>query len=95
MGLGYPSTSSINQLPFFNNAFKSGAVDSNVFALKLASSGSSLFLGGKDPSLFRGCFENHNVNTGTGKYFSHPSVNIPHHSFYRTLADSQCQRHRW
>ncbi len=76
MNLAYPYRSSFPPLPFFNNAFESGAVCSNLFAFKLASTGSSLFLGGTDPSLFLGSFETHNVDTRHGKYFFHPSVDM-------------------
>lgn len=70
MGLAYPTISNLPWLPFFNHAFMSGAVSSNRFAFKLASSGSQLFLGGEDRSLFSGSFETHSVDTRTGNYFS-------------------------
>ena len=50
-----------SQPTFFQNAFSQGAVPENQFAFKLASSGSSLYLGGTDTSLYSGSVEFHPV----------------------------------
>lgn len=46
---------------FFETAFEQGTVPSNIFSIKLASTGSSLFLGGTDDSLFTGSVEYHSL----------------------------------
>lgn len=51
------------QAPFFQNAFSEGAVPSNVFAFKLASSGSELYLGGTNTALYSGSIEYHSVSS--------------------------------
>jgi len=78
MGLAYPSISNLKQNPFFNNAISSGAVNSSVFAFKLASTDSQLYLGGTDTTLYQGSFETHDVDTSTGNYLFCPSVDVPH-----------------
>jgi cathepsin D len=56
----------ILQNPFFNSAIQQGAVSSGEFGFKLASSGSSLYLGGTDQSLYSGNIEYHSVDSSTG-----------------------------
>ncbi|KAI0792602.1 acid protease [Abortiporus biennis] len=65
LGLAFSSISNLGASPFFNTAFSQGAVSSNVFAFKLASSGSELYLGGTDSSKYSGSIEYHDV-TGSG-----------------------------
>lgn len=43
-----------------------GVVSQNEFSFKLASSGSSLYLGGADSSLYSGSIEFHDIDTSTG-----------------------------
>ncbi|KAI0358653.1 acid protease [Trametes cingulata] len=66
LGLAYPAISNLNQNPFFNTAIQQGAVSEGVFAFKLASSGSELYLGGTDSKLYTGSIEFHDVDTSTG-----------------------------
>jgi Eukaryotic aspartyl protease len=54
MGLAFPSISSYPATPFFNTLIGDGAVSAGQFSFKLATSGSSLFLGGADSSLYKG-----------------------------------------
>ncbi|KAF9520575.1 hypothetical protein BS47DRAFT_1311535 [Hydnum rufescens UP504] len=54
MGLAFPSLSSYPATPFFNTLIEERVVSAGQFAFKLASSGSSLFLGGADSSLYTG-----------------------------------------
>jgi len=61
LGLAFQSISNLNAAPFFQNAFSEGAVPKNAFSFKLASSGSSLYLGGSDSKLYSGSIEYHPV----------------------------------
>jgi cathepsin D len=54
IGLGYEAISNIGARPFFQTLFAEGAVAENVFSFKLAETGSELYLGGSDPSLYTG-----------------------------------------
>ncbi|KAI0332356.1 acid protease [Cubamyces sp. BRFM 1775] len=65
LGLAFPAISNLRQSPFFNTAKSQGAVKNGVFAFKLAKSGSELYLGGTDTSLYTGSIEYHSV-TGSG-----------------------------
>ncbi|KAI0630205.1 protease [Trametes polyzona] len=65
LGMAFPSLSNLRQSPFFNSAKSQGAVKNGVFAFKLAKSGSELYLGGTDTSLYTGSIEYHGV-TGSG-----------------------------
>ncbi|KZT22897.1 aspartic protease [Neolentinus lepideus HHB14362 ss-1] len=66
LGLAYPAISNLGENPFFNTAYSQSAVPSDVFAFKLASSGSELYLGGTDSSLYSGSIEYHSIDTSTG-----------------------------
>ncbi|KAI0769774.1 protease [Trametes elegans] len=65
LGLAYPAISNLGQSPFFNTAISQKQVKTGVFAFKLAKSGSELYLGGTDSSLYTGSIEYHAV-TGSG-----------------------------
>ncbi|KAI9068283.1 acid protease [Trametes sanguinea] len=65
LGLAFPSISNLHQSPWFNTAKAQGAVKNGVFGFKLAKSGSELYLGGTDSSLYTGGIEYHTV-TGSG-----------------------------
>ncbi|PCH43862.1 acid protease [Wolfiporia cocos MD-104 SS10] len=65
LGLAFPAISNLRQNPFFSNAVQERAVKSGVFGMKLASSGSELYLGGTDTSQYTGSIEYHSV-TGSG-----------------------------
>ncbi|KAI9463767.1 acid protease [Russula earlei] len=54
MGLGFESISVYNPTPPFQTLISEDALTSPVFGLKLASSGSELFLGGVNDTLFTG-----------------------------------------
>lgn len=54
------------QPPPFNSAITQGKVTAGVFAFKLASSGSALFLGGTDTSKYTGSIEPHAVVRSAG-----------------------------
>jgi len=56
MGLAFQSISKFNALPVFQTLISEGVLDSQAFGLKLASSGSELFLGGTNSALFTGDF---------------------------------------
>ncbi|THH27059.1 hypothetical protein EUX98_g7124 [Antrodiella citrinella] len=65
LGLAFQDISNLNAPPFFQNAFSEGAVPSGAFAFNLASTGSTLYLGGTDTSLYTGDVEYHDVtNSG-------------------------------
>ncbi|KIL59543.1 hypothetical protein M378DRAFT_26952 [Amanita muscaria Koide BX008] len=66
LGLAFRSLSNINQNPFFNTAFEQGTVASNSFGLKLATSGSELFLGGANNNLYTGSIESHSISSSSG-----------------------------
>ncbi|KAH8102946.1 acid protease [Cristinia sonorae] len=65
LGLAFPDISNLKAPTFFQSAFEQKSVPENAFSFKLASSGSSLYLGGADSSLFTGEVEFHEVvNSG-------------------------------
>ncbi|GJJ14518.1 hypothetical protein Clacol_008782 [Clathrus columnatus] len=66
LGMGFPSIANLAKDPFFVTAFKQGAVSCNEFAFKLATSDSSLFLGGTDPSKYVGPIEFHSISNDSG-----------------------------
>ncbi|KAI0688123.1 acid protease [Cytidiella melzeri] len=66
LGLAFPSLSNLGENPFFNTLISEGKVTSGVFGFKLASTGSTLFLGGTDTSKYTGSIEYHSVDTSTG-----------------------------
>lgn len=55
-----------SQDPFFQTAVEQGAVSEGVFAFKLASGGSELYLGGTDSSLYSGSIEYHDLSSSVG-----------------------------
>ncbi|THH23146.1 hypothetical protein EUX98_g8032 [Antrodiella citrinella] len=61
LGLAFPSISELRANPFAQNSYAQGGIPNPVFAFKLASAGSSLFLGGTDTSLYTGSVEYHSV----------------------------------
>ena len=56
MGLAFQSISKYQAPPLFQTLISEGAVTSPVFGLKLATSGSELFLGGTNTALYTGDF---------------------------------------
>jgi cathepsin D len=59
--MAYPVISELNEDPFFITAYQQGALPSNEFSFFLSTNGSELFLGGKNPSLYDGTIEFHDV----------------------------------
>ena len=68
LGLAFPAISSLHKTPFLLDAKNEGAVKSAVFGFKLAKSGSELYLGGTNTSLYTGDIEYHSV-TGKAGYW--------------------------
>ncbi|KAI0923493.1 hypothetical protein AcV5_009022 [Taiwanofungus camphoratus] len=66
MGLGWPAISQLNHNPFPWTAESQNAISSGIFGFKLASSGSELYLGGTDSSLYSGSIEYHDLSSSTG-----------------------------
>ncbi|EMD41037.1 hypothetical protein CERSUDRAFT_111607 [Gelatoporia subvermispora B] len=66
IGLAFPPLSNLRQNPFFVTASNEKAVPSSEFGFKLASSGSELYLGGTDSSLFKGSIEYHTLSSSNG-----------------------------
>ncbi|EKM60385.1 uncharacterized protein PHACADRAFT_246265 [Phanerochaete carnosa HHB-10118-sp] len=66
LGLAFPAISNLQQDPVFNTLIDQGKVSASEFAFKLASSGSELFLGGTDTSLYTGSVEFHSIDTSSG-----------------------------
>jgi len=56
MGLAFQSISTLNAPPVFQTLISEGVLDSPVFGIKLATSGSELFLGGTNSKLYTGDF---------------------------------------
>ncbi|KAF5371349.1 hypothetical protein D9758_004184 [Tetrapyrgos nigripes] len=71
LGLAYPPLSKIKQDPFFTTANTQGAVPSNQFSFYFSSGSpgsndSELFLGGTNPDLYTGDFDNVDVEGDKG-----------------------------
>lgn len=66
VGLAYQTLSNIHQPPFINTAKQQGVIKNGVFGFKLAGTGSELYLGGTDTSLYNGQIEYHSVVGRTG-----------------------------
>ncbi|KAK7023295.1 acid protease [Favolaschia claudopus] len=66
LGMAWPSISNLREKPFFNKAIESGAVRSGVFGLYLASSRSTLYLGGTDTSKYHGDIEYIDIDNDGG-----------------------------
>jgi Eukaryotic aspartyl protease len=56
MGMAFQEISAFNAVPVFQTLVSEGMTTHSAFGVKLASSGSELFLGGVDKSLFSGAF---------------------------------------
>ncbi|KAI0744073.1 hypothetical protein C8Q80DRAFT_1184870 [Daedaleopsis nitida] len=66
LGLAFPEISNLHQSPFFTTAKAQGAVKAcGVFAFKLDTAGSELYLGGAHPKMYTGGIEYRAV-VGTG-----------------------------
>ncbi|KAI0722417.1 aspartic peptidase domain-containing protein [Fomitopsis betulina] len=69
MGLAFPSISQLNANPYFWTAVEQKAVNQSVFAFKLASSDSELYIGGTNDQLYSGDIEYHNVSSSGGGFW--------------------------
>jgi cathepsin D len=56
MGMGFPEISVFKATPVFQTLVAERVLTTPRFSFKLADSGSELFLGGSNPSLFTGDF---------------------------------------
>ncbi|EMD37833.1 hypothetical protein CERSUDRAFT_50799 [Gelatoporia subvermispora B] len=63
LGMAYPGISNLGKSPYFNTAFTQKTAAANVFAMKLAKSGSELYLGGTDTALYKGTIEYQPLST--------------------------------
>ncbi|TFK89785.1 acid protease [Polyporus arcularius HHB13444] len=68
LGLAFPAISNMHKTPFLLAAKNQGTIKSALFGFKLAKSGSELYLGGTNPSLYTGDIEYHSV-TGKAGYW--------------------------
>ena len=66
MGMGFQEISVFNEPPFFQTLVNQGVVASPEFGVKLATTGSELFLGGVDSALFTGPLTSVPVTTVVG-----------------------------
>ncbi|OBZ78061.1 Aspartic protease [Grifola frondosa] len=66
LGLAFPAISNLRHNPFFFTAVQQGTAPQGVFAFKLASSGSELYVGGTDSKLYTGDIEYHDVSSSDG-----------------------------
>ncbi|GJJ14013.1 hypothetical protein Clacol_008270 [Clathrus columnatus] len=66
MGLAFPAISNLGVNNTLFDAFAQGQIPQPQFSFKLAETGSSLFIGGQDPSLFTGATEFHPLSSGMG-----------------------------
>jgi cathepsin D len=66
LGLAFPALSNFTGSPFFQTAVSDGVLSQAAFAFKLADTGSSLFLGGVDNSLYTGSIEYHDLSSSNG-----------------------------
>lgn len=62
LGMGFPEISVFGDNPFFQTLVAEGVVTAPEFGVKLAPTGSELFLGGVDTSAFTGDITNVPVN---------------------------------
>lgn len=66
LGLGFPAISNLKENPFFFSSFSQDSVSANSFGFKVADTGSELYLGGADDSLFTGSIEYHDLSSNNG-----------------------------
>jgi len=66
MGLAFPAISNLGVNNTIFDAFAQAQIPDPQFSFKLAETGSSLFIGGQDPSLFTGTTEFHTLSSGMG-----------------------------
>ncbi|KAF9808862.1 hypothetical protein IEO21_07727 [Rhodonia placenta] len=66
MGMAWPALSKLDADPFFWTAISQGVVSEGVFSFYLSDSGSELYLGGTDSSLYSGDLEYHDLVASAG-----------------------------
>lgn len=64
--MAFPTISNLKQNPFFQTAFAQGSVSPESFGFRLASTNSTLHLGGVDDSVFTGSIESHSLSSSNG-----------------------------
>ncbi|KAH9920045.1 acid protease [Fomitopsis serialis] len=91
LGMAYQKISALGQPPFVNQAKSEGSIKTATFGMKLAQTGSELYIGGTDTSLYKGPVEYHSV-TGSGFWqISGASAhvnNMTANSGFQTVIDS-------
>ncbi|KAH9928187.1 aspartic peptidase domain-containing protein [Fomitopsis serialis] len=63
MGMAFPTISQLKSDPYFWTAVDQKAVKEGVFAFKLSTSGSELYIGGTDNSMYSGDIEYHDLSS--------------------------------
>ncbi|CAK5266694.1 unnamed protein product [Mycena citricolor] len=77
LGLAFPAISNLGQDPYFQTAINEGAVSANQFGFYLASSGSSLYIGGTDTRKYSGSIEFNGITSSSGFWqVTGASVNV-------------------
>ncbi|KAH9894313.1 protease [Cubamyces lactineus] len=66
LGMAFPVLSNLRQDPFFVTAFKQKHAARNEFAFKLNTTGSELYIGGMNSTLYKGSPEYHNISSDAG-----------------------------
>ncbi|KAH9833019.1 aspartic peptidase domain-containing protein [Rhodofomes roseus] len=66
MGMAFPALSNLDADPYFWTAIEQSVVSSGEFSFYLAESGSELYIGGSDSSLYSGDPEFHDVSSNSG-----------------------------
>ncbi|CAK5266672.1 unnamed protein product [Mycena citricolor] len=66
LGLAFPAISNLGHNPYFQTAISEGAVSANRFGFYLASSGSSLYIGGTDTRKYTGAIEYNDITSSSG-----------------------------
>ncbi|CAK5266726.1 unnamed protein product [Mycena citricolor] len=66
LGLAFPAISNLGQDPYFQTAISEGAVSANRFGFYLASTGSTLYIGGTDTRKYTGAIEYNTITSSSG-----------------------------
>ncbi|KDQ51338.1 hypothetical protein JAAARDRAFT_211118 [Jaapia argillacea MUCL 33604] len=80
----YPAIFNLGEPPHFNTAYSENKVTSDLFAFRLASSGSDLYLGETASALYNGSVEYHSINSNT-QIYANQSAQCPPRVFRRLL----------
>ncbi|KAI9059249.1 acid protease [Trametes sanguinea] len=93
LGLGFPALSNLNVNPFFFTALEQGTAPEGAFAFKLDQSGSELFIGGTNQSLYTGDVEYHALTSAASGFWQIGGASVfvdgkPLASGFETIVDS-------